>query len=52
VADVSVGLGIHQNAALKALATLVERGEAERREYGGGVFYAAAEDVRPPEEGS
>jgi wyosine [tRNA(Phe)-imidazoG37] synthetase (radical SAM superfamily) len=52
VSDVSVGLRIHQNVAIKALAALVERGEAERREYGGGVFYAAAEGMQPPEEGS
>jgi wyosine [tRNA(Phe)-imidazoG37] synthetase (radical SAM superfamily) len=51
-ADVATGLGIHQNTALKALTALVERGEAERREYGGGDFYAAAVDVQPPEERS
>lgn len=51
-ADVAAGLGIHQNTALKALTALVERGEAERRDYGGGAFYAAADDIRPPEEAS
>jgi wyosine [tRNA(Phe)-imidazoG37] synthetase (radical SAM superfamily) len=51
-ADVAAGLGIHQNTALKALTALVERGAAERREYGGGAFYAAADDIRPPEEAS
>jgi wyosine [tRNA(Phe)-imidazoG37] synthetase (radical SAM superfamily) len=51
-ADVAAGLGIHQNAALKALTALIERGEAERRDYDGGVFYAALDVIRPPEEAS
>jgi wyosine [tRNA(Phe)-imidazoG37] synthetase (radical SAM superfamily) len=43
MADVATGLGIHQNTALKALTALVERDEAQRRDHGGGVFYAAAD---------
>ena len=43
VADVAAGLGIHQNTALKALTALSQRGEAQRRDHGGDVFYAAAE---------
>ena len=46
VADVAAGLGIHQNAALKALTALVELGEAARRDHEGGVFYAAADNAR------
>lgn len=45
--DVAAGLGVHQNAALKTLTALVKRGEAVRREHEGGVFYAAADNVRP-----
>jgi wyosine [tRNA(Phe)-imidazoG37] synthetase (radical SAM superfamily) len=47
VADVATGLGIHQNTALKALTALVERREAQRRDHGGGVFYAAADHALP-----
>ncbi len=46
IADVAAGLGIHQNAALKALTALVERGEAARRDHEGGMFYAAADNAR------
>jgi wyosine [tRNA(Phe)-imidazoG37] synthetase (radical SAM superfamily) len=46
VADVATGLGIHQNTALKALTALVDRGEAQRRDHSGGVFYAAADHDR------
>jgi wyosine [tRNA(Phe)-imidazoG37] synthetase (radical SAM superfamily) len=49
-ADVATGLGIHQNTALKSLNALFERGEAERREYGSGAFYAAADGVRASKE--
>ena len=52
VADVATGLGIHQNTALKALAALLERGIALRRDHGGGVFYAAANDLGPEREDS
>ena len=52
VTDVAAGLGLHQNTALKALTALVERGEAERRNHGGGVFYAAADRVPPDVEES
>lgn len=52
VADVAAGLGIHQNTALKALTALVERGEAQRRDHSGGVFYAAVDRVLPDMEES
>jgi wyosine [tRNA(Phe)-imidazoG37] synthetase (radical SAM superfamily) len=52
VADVAAGLGIHQNTALKALTTLVERDEAQRLDHGGGVFYAAADHALPEVEES
>ena len=42
VADVAAGLGIHQNAAIKALTALVQRGDAQRRDHAGGPFYVAA----------
>jgi wyosine [tRNA(Phe)-imidazoG37] synthetase (radical SAM superfamily) len=42
VADVATGLGIHQNAAIKALTALVERGDARRRDHVGGTFFAAS----------
>jgi wyosine [tRNA(Phe)-imidazoG37] synthetase (radical SAM superfamily) len=41
-ADVATGLGIHQNAAIKALTALVESGKAQRRDHAGGTFYAAS----------
>ncbi len=47
VADTAAGLGVHRNAALKALTVLVERGEARRREHDGGCFYMAAGNVKP-----
>ncbi len=52
VADTAAGLGVHQNAALKALTVLVERGEARRRDHDGGCFYVAAGNVRPDVEDS
>jgi wyosine [tRNA(Phe)-imidazoG37] synthetase (radical SAM superfamily) len=50
VADVAAGLGVHQNTALKVLSALVERAEAQRRDHGGGVFYAAADHPSDVEE--
>jgi wyosine [tRNA(Phe)-imidazoG37] synthetase (radical SAM superfamily) len=41
VADVAGGLGIHQNAAIKALSALAARGDAQRRDHAGGSFYTA-----------
>ena len=52
VADVAAGLGTHQNTALKALTALVERGEAQRLDHGGGVFYAAVDHALPESEES
>jgi wyosine [tRNA(Phe)-imidazoG37] synthetase (radical SAM superfamily) len=49
-ADVATGLGIHVNAALKALTVLVERGDVVRRMHAGGSFYAAGRTYLDREE--
>ncbi len=50
VADVAAGLGVHRNTAIKALTPLVDRGEAQRHEHDGAVFYTAAVHTPSKEE--